>query len=254
MSCCRSTRVVDCRAVSAAARAGPGPGVPAAALAGLLLAMAGAGAVTRDGAPWPPLPEIRPMPGMETRWAARRIRLNGVPMSIRLFTVASPVEEVVAYYQRLWKGRGEIVVEVAGAGERIVGHGDRGHYFTVQVRPAPAGAEGSLVVTAMDAPAAARTSFPLRRGSRVLSRMESWDAGLLAETLQIRAQHSVASMVSWYRRTLGSRGWKEQLDRTAGPGRVLELQRGGELLQMVVSPPADRAGGAEITVNWTKGP
>lgn len=205
------------------------------------------------------LPVLDIMPGMRLEWVARNMIYNGIPMSIRRFSIGSSATTVMHYYASRWKGKGAVRVAHSKTGQfEVIGVGHRQFYDTVQVRDVDGGSEGVLVV-----PRFLRASeydfsskFPLPPETDLLTKVESVDAGVKAETLVLKSRRSVHFNATWMETTLIRQSWTLQstVSRSAGNRRQLNFQRGSQRCQITISAKNDRTGlGVLILVNWVKG-
>lgn len=205
------------------------------------------------------LPVAEVMPEMRAEWAAEHMLYNGMPMSIRNFTVGRPAKDILDYYERKWKIRtqGKAIRSEVGEFE-TVGAAMDGYYYTLQVRDTNRGAQGSLVVTPPpDSVEPNReTAFPLMPGTEILSKIESLDRGTRAETLVTMSQRSATSSEAWLSDELNRQGWSRQSasEPADASGRVLNFQRGKEFCQVTVTANSpEHNGHTMVLINWVKG-
>lgn len=121
----------------------------------------------------------------------RQITLQGTPMRIRGFVSPLPPKAVAAAFRR---SLGKPIVENVMAGKLVLGRGQAEHYIVVEIEAAASGSRGLVAVsqlkTAYDNRLETRASTErwlarLPAGSRLLSRMESEDAGRLSRHLVV---------------------------------------------------------------------
>lgn len=204
------------------------------------------------------LPVLNIMPGMHAEWVARKMIYNGIPMSIRSFSVTSSASTVIHYYASRWKDKGAAIVAHSRTGEfDVIGVGYGRFYDSVQVRDVEGGAEGVLVVTrSLESSAYEFSSkFPLPPETELLTKIESIDAGVRAETLLVKNHQSVNFNAVWMTTTLRRQSWRLQSTESPAVGRrrQLSFQKGSQRCQVTISAQADRAdAGAVILVNWVK--
>lgn len=182
------------------------------------------------------LPEIEIMPGAEWYWVGRQMALNGIPMSIKMFTARAKSEDLIQFYRSAWKVRGHGKLREDRFGSRVIlGFELDGFYFSVQFDEAKGGVQGKAVVTPVPSSyhSSKQTSLPLPPRSTVLSKVESIDAGRKEETLSIDTRFDVAYVVNFYKSQLLDDGW--MLFSAGGDlqnSAVLNFQKGSELLQL----------------------
>lgn len=208
------------------------------------------------------LPSFKIMHGMSAQWVAEKMSYNGLPMSVQTFATSRSVQEVLSFYDHRWKSLlgGQISRSRSGEFETVgVQQGD--YFLSVQARPAQKGSEGTLVVSATPQSRKysrdERTRFPLVPGSDLVSKIESMDAGIRAETLVIVNDRSAKSNDVWLSAALNRKGWAKQKLSTEQQGfteRVLNFQKGSQLCQVaVVENSPEHQGRTMMLVNWIKG-
>lgn len=205
------------------------------------------------------LPVLDAMPNAQTAWVAKQMALNGVPMSIRSFKVNKSAQEVLTHYNRKWKTHSDAHIEPGKHGDfDTLGFAYNGYYHTVQVRNAHEGAEGLLVVSSELKPNQVdrSTDFPLPSNSQVVSKMESLDEGVRAETITVVNRQSASSNMSFFDWTLPSQGWVRQASQepaNLSDAIQLNFQNGRHLSQVTIQENNSEAQGQTlIMVHWIK--
>ena len=206
------------------------------------------------------LPKFELVPGMQTKWIARQMAMNGVPMSVQAFTVKRSADDVLNYYEHQWKTKGLArVIRNEYDGEKSIGLEHRGNYFTVQAHDSKSGSEGMLTVsqTISDATISTDTKFPLMSGSQVMTKIDSNDFGQIAETLMVENNHSVSSNENHFISALQNNGWVKQSyseNKNKSTGKVLNFQKGNQLCQITIAKQAIQNGASRtsVVVNWIK--
>lgn len=182
------------------------------------------------------LPDLEVMPQAQWYWVGQRMALNGIPMSIKMFTYRGAGDEVGHFYRSLWKVKGHGKSREDKFGSRtILGYELDGFYYTVQFDEARGKVEGKIVVTPTPSsyPTSKKTLLPMPPRSNVISKVESFDAGRPEETVSVDSRFDVSYVVDFYKDQLISDGW--QLFSVSGDlnnSAMLNFQRGGELLQL----------------------
>jgi len=204
-------------------------------------AAGGAGAAPRDPLAVA-LPQMRVMPGMETRWIAARMAWNGLPMSVRLFRTTASPQAVLAWYERLWsrRGQGEVVRRRQGPW-RVIGHRDERHYRTVRVRAVPGGAEGLLTISPRPErvrPLRRVEGLPLPGDLRVLHRIDSLDGTRRAWSYTLASPYGAEATLRRIRDGLVRAGWVEQPESLVRHRATVQqaFQREAWLCQVSVRP------------------
>jgi len=207
------------------------------------------------------LPRFQILPGMEVAWVAEKIGYNGLPVSIQNFKSRDSVKDLFFKYESKWKFKGfNQVVRSRNFGMKVLGIKEpSGVYYTVQARDtANGGSEGSLVVsmspleTAVDT----KTDFPLYPNSEVISKIESLDSDIRAETLTVLNNSSVNGIKYWYKSTMSRNGWQEQDTPDANFNKdavTLTFQNQRQLCQItIIGNSPDYDGKTVILIHWMK--
>lgn len=182
------------------------------------------------------LPPLEILPGAEWYWVGEKMALNGVPMSVKMFSYKGKPEDIVRFYQSYWRGLGNGKQNVQHLGKRtILGFQLDEFYYSIQFEEEDGLIKGKAVVTPtpLNIQASKKTTLPIPARSRVHSRIESLDFGRREETLAGESDFDIGYVVDFYKSQLGGEGW--QLFSSSGDQRnsaVLSFQRGGELLQL----------------------
>ncbi len=202
------------------------------------------------------LPELDEMKGMETSWAAQKMAMNGVPMSIKTFTSRRSAEKVLAYYEREWRESG-LTPRREGYGKyQTLGAGDDDVFFSVQVRDHRGGSEGRITVSRKVDDPSRETAFPLPQRTQTVSKIDSLDAGTRAESIVAYAPGSPLQNEEWFRRELERQGWAfdHYANESDAAQKVLAFARDAELCQLTLVPdqPGYR-GKTMLLIHWVKG-
>lgn len=211
----------------------------ALALAALLPAAVAAGSW-----PDPPLPEnIRVEP------VAKRIVFNGLEMRASVFRSPQPVAQIVAFYEKAWKGR---VVTNALGDTTMVGHGDGNYFTSVRIAADGKGSKGEIgIVNVGSAPKhfEAGKGLPRPMGSKVFNDIAYPDDPVPARTVALRNGLSAPQNASFFRERLVGEGWKPVSDNACAQGScVLGYERGNANLNLVVIAEAGGQSQVVITV------
>lgn len=202
------------------------------------------------------LPELDEMVGMQTSWAAQKMAMNGVPMSIKTFTSRRSAEKVLAFYENEWREAG-LTPRREGYGDyQTLGAATDNVFFSVQVRDHRGGSEGRITVSSKDLKPNRETAFPLPRRTSTVSKIDSLDAGTRAESIVAYAPGSSLQNEQWFRRELARQGWSfdRYTNESAAAEKVLAFQRNTEFCQLTLVPdqPGHR-GKTMLLIHWIKG-
>lgn len=203
------------------------------------------------------LPNVEIMPQSEWIWVGQHMALNGVPMSIKMFTYRGKGEEVAQFYRSLWKGKGHGKLSERMMGPRkILGYELDGFYYSIQYEEMNGVVQGKATVTPtpLNYKSSKKTRLPVPPRSRIYSKVESLDMGRREETLSLETRFNVAYVADFYIRTLEDQGW--QVFSSSGDRRnsaVMSFQRGGELLQLTAKAlQHDNSQKTQLLIHWLK--
>ncbi len=185
---------------------------------------------------WAGWPELASPPHSRVEDIGQQVRLNGVPMRMQRVLSAAASEDIIEFYR---KALGSRHVEETLPDGRLLAQGQGDYFITIRVKTLNPSLTETLV-SVSDARAARNAAgrplgfqFPSR--TRLLSDMESTDAGKLSRQLVFLNDHSVDANVDLITKTLQARGYKPQPDsaRNSERGRTLMfvgLQREAQLV------------------------
>ena len=159
---------------------------------------------------WADWPDI-PYPwGTKTESIGEKVRLNGVPMRMHQMTFNQSAKEMVRFYrERLGP---KLAEEKLPGGERILAQGRDDYFITLRIRPAPGNTSVALVsvsdMRAAKEAAGRPLGFILPADSRVLSDMESTDAGKQSRHLVFQNRLDIDTNRASLARELQARGFR----------------------------------------------
>ena len=85
---------------------------------------------------WIELPEVKTFKGMDVGWVAKKMRYNGLPMSMQEFTANMPALELLERYQQYWKSKYDANAVLSRNGDAyVLGVEQKKYYYTVQIVP-----------------------------------------------------------------------------------------------------------------------
>lgn len=197
------------------------------------------------------------MPGASWYWVGRQMALDGVPMSIKVFTYPGKPEDVTQFYLSAWKGKGHGKFRNDSLGRRkILGFELDGFFYSVQFEAQGGQVQGKAVVTPTPTKyrKSRKTALPVPPRSSVASKVESFDVGRKEETLSIESRFDVSYVADFYADQLASDGWLLQSDRGNHiDSATLNFQRGAELLQLTASGlQQGNSKGCQVLIHWLK--
>lgn len=202
------------------------------------------------------LPALETMKGMNASWAAEKMAMNGVPMTIKTFASNRSAEKVLAFYEKRWLAAG-LKPRRAEFGEYdTIGAGDDDVYFSIQVRDAGGGSDGRITVSQPGFDANTSTDFPLPRRTETVSKIDSIDSGTRAESIVAYAPGGPLENINWFERELGRQGWSKDpyMPDDGAAEKIIAFQRNSELCQLTLVPnrPGYR-GKTMLVIHWIKG-
>ncbi len=192
--------------------------------------------------PPPPLPE-----NIEIEPVAKRIVYNGLEMRASVFRSPQPAVEIIAFYQKAWKGR--VVTNVLGD-TTVIGHGDGDYFTSVRVGADGAGSKGEIgIVDVGSAPKHFEPGkgLPKPMGSKVFNDIAYPDDPVPARTVALSNGLSAKQNATFFRERLAGEGWKPVADNACAQGScVLSYQRGSANLSLVAI--AETGGQAQVVI------
>lgn len=203
------------------------------------------------------LPELEVIDGAKWYWAGRRMAVNNVPMSIKLFSYKGSVEEVKAYYLGVLKVKGHGKVSQKAIGDMaILGFQLDGFQYSIQFSQQGDVVDGKIVVTPtpLNYKESKSTEVPLPPRSRVSSVVESLEAGQRSESVTFETSLGVPHVLDFYNAELKNDGWIQYSGSGDGyQGAVVSFQRRGELLQLNIKGlQGANSTFTQVLINWIK--
>ena len=203
------------------------------------------------------LPELEVVDGARWYWAGRRMAVNNVPMSVKLFSFPGKADEVKSYYLGLWKVKGHGKVTQKAIGDMVIlGYQLDGVQYSVQFSQQGQVVDGKIVVTPtpLNYRESKKTDIPLPPRSKVSSVVESLEAGQYSESVTFESSLNVNYVLDFYIVQFKNDGWTQYSGSGDGvQGAVVSFQRGGELLQLNIKGLQGRNGSfSQVLINWVK--
>ena len=203
------------------------------------------------------LPELPAPPQGTTQWVARSMRMNGVPMTIKIFETHLAPDELFGFYEEeasRW-GRNEFHREIRGS-EQLLSIRSRRYLITIEAKRTIAGSEGTITVSEPPELATAKLSsrFPHPESARVVNCQQYEDDGIEAEHLSLASSRAPAVEAQAFVQHLTQAGWQilRQESMQTSRGIVIEAQLGAQLAQLTLTADASRLAATAIVVVWRK--
>ncbi|MGE0486031.1 MAG: hypothetical protein AB7Q81_17925 [Gammaproteobacteria bacterium] len=205
-------------------------------------------------------PEFPPPDHAAVTVVSNAMTIQGRTMAVRSFVSDDTVEDIVAFYQELWKeppvqGAPGVAYEPdALAPWHLLTRVEDGYVMTVQVQPSNSqGSFGYLALGKLpdpgDGPVPAPPDPPALAGSALQSTVVNDDPGKEAQTSMLINEFSVDSNVHFYRNHY--QGWRKDIDQTMGNKSLhaLSFRRGREQVIITIQGGRD---GSQIVLNSIK--
>lgn len=205
------------------------------------------------------LPDVAAPPLGEAQWVAERMRLNGLPMSIKAFWSVLDVDDLFRHYESWGRAHGMRDAERSSRGEwRILSMRSLRHLVSIQARRTSRGSEGTIAVSPMleTVQPSLTTQFPHPRSVTLVGVQEYQDGGLASEHLSMVSIRGVTAEARAFSELLLINGWQLVRDGPASTiqrGHVIEAQRGVEHAVLTLQPDQSRSTPTTIVlVIWKK--
>jgi hypothetical protein len=193
------------------------------------------------------------------RWIARSMRMNGMPMTLKVIQTRLSPTELFTFYEAGMRGQPGTELRRSAMGEwQLLSVKSSDHYATIQVRPVIAGSEGTIIVTASPEQATQKLSseFPRPLTTRIVGLQEYDDAGIESEHISFSSRRTVTMEARVFQQELERQGWqitKQQATRgLVGRGVVIEAQHGAQQALLTLLPDAVHPSTTAIVVVWKK--
>ena len=222
-----------------------------------VLGMYLASTVLAADADWPDLPDIKIFNGMQVEWVAKKMRYNGLPMSMQSFFADQSADELLQRYHDYWSTRAGSQVSRSKSGNADVIGVELGRYFySVQALPADEQSSyGTLSVSL--SPKLLRkqrvesTEFLLPADAKTVNRIEALDGAKLSETITFFTDRDSRSAARWYQSRMPEDGWV-LLNKTDAEGVQLYFQKNSEHAMVNIVDKKSKFGDTAVQINWVK--
>lgn len=204
------------------------------------------------------LPPLDILPGAKWHWVGEKMALNGVPMSVKMFTYKGKQEDIIRFYESYWRGLGNGKQNKQRLGDRtILGFQLDEFYYSVQfdeVKPGVIQGKAVVTPTPLNIQVSKKTTLPIPPRSKIHSRIESLDFGRREESVAGESNFDVGYVTDFYKKQLTSDRW--QLFSSSGDQRnsvVLSFQRDSELLQLTAKAlQQSNSQKTQFLIHWLK--
>lgn len=204
------------------------------------------------------LPDIGAPPQGQVQWVARSMRMNGIPMTLKVIQTRLSPSDLFTFYESSMRGQAGNEFRRWTTGEwQLLSIRSSHYYATVQVRPVIAGSEGTISVTMPPEQAKPKLSseFPRPPTTRIVSLQEYDDVGMESEHISLSSRRAVTMEARAFQQELTRAGWritKQQAGRDVGRSVVIEAQHGAQQALLTLLPDATHPATTAILVVWRK--
>jgi hypothetical protein len=204
------------------------------------------------------LPNLGAPPHGSAQWVAKSMRMNGLPMTIKLFESRLTPDAVLSHYESFVKASGTHESRrTTNAPWQVLMLRSPDHFITVHARAVAHGSEGTILVSPALEPASLRmrTDFPLPASTRIVNLQQYDDDGVQSEHISLSSNRASFAELQDFSQLLISEGWSVVDTRPtleAQRGFVLEAQRQAEHALLVMVPNAAQPTTTAIAITWRK--
>lgn len=204
------------------------------------------------------LPSLGAPPQGSAQWVAKSMRMNGLPMTIKVFESRLTPDAVLSHYEAFVKASGTHESRrTTNAPWQVLMLRSQDHFITVHARAVAHGCEGTILVSPALEPASLRmrTDFPRPASTRIVNLQQYEDDGVQSEHISLSSKRASFSELQDFSQLLIGEGWTVVDSRPTlevQRGFVLEVQRRAEHALLVFVPNAAQPATTAIAVTWRK--
>lgn len=210
------------------------------------------------GPSWIELPEVKTFKGMDVGWVAKKMKYNGLPMSMQEFTANMPAPELLERYQQYWKSKYDADAVLSRNGDAyVLGVEQKDYYYTVQVVPidnktSMGNLSVSLSPEKFKLSNSVQTKFPMPSSATRVNFIESNDSDVIAENITYSIKRTSSNVSNWYESRMRQRGWA-LLRKTSEFGVQLYFQKNNQHAMVNIIEGKSFFNQSNVQVNWIKG-
>jgi hypothetical protein len=204
------------------------------------------------------LPNLGAPPEGSAQWIAKSMRMNGLPMTLKIFESRLTPDAVLSHYESSVKARGAHESRrQTNAPWQVLMLKSVDHFITVHARAVAHGSEGTILVSPALEPASLRmrTDFPRPASTRIVNLQQYDDDGVQSEHISLSSNRATFNELHDFSQLLIGEGWSvvdTRPTQEAQRGFVLEVQRQTEHALLVFVPNAAQPTTTAITIVWRK--
>lgn len=204
------------------------------------------------------LPILGAPPQGSAQWIAKSMRMNGLPMTLKVFESRLTPDAVLAHYEWFAKTSGSHESRRTNNSPwQVLMLKSADHFITVHARPVAHGSEGTILVSPALEPATLRmrTDFPRPASTRIVNLQQYDDDGVKSENISLSSNRASFNELADFSQLLIGEGWTvvdTRPTREVQRGFVLEVQRRAEHALLVFVPNAAQPTTTAIAITWRK--
>jgi hypothetical protein len=204
------------------------------------------------------LPDLSAPPQGSAQWVAKSMRMNGLPMTLKVFESRLTPDAVLAHYESFVKASGTHESRrTTNTPWQVLMLKSVDHFITVHARAVAHGSEGTILVSPALEPASLRmrSEFPRPASTRVVNLQQYDDDGVQSEHISLSSNRASFTELQEFSQLLIGEGWSVVDTRPTHQvhrGFVLEVQRQAEHALLVIVPNAAQPTTTAIAITWRK--
>lgn len=204
------------------------------------------------------LPDLGAPPQGAAQWIAKSMRMNGLPMTLKVFESRLTPDAVLSHYEWFVKAKGTHESRrMTNAPWQVLLLKSADHFITVHARTVAHGSEGTILVSPVLEPTTLRmrTAFPRPATTRIVNLQQYDDDGVESEHISLSSKRATFTELQDFSQLLISEGWTvldTRPTRDVQRGFVLEVQRQAEHALLVFVPNAAQPATTAIAITWRK--
>lgn len=202
------------------------------------------------------LPDLGAPPQGSTQWVARSMRMNGLPMTLKVFESRLAPGAVLSHYESFVKMQGTHESRrTTNAPWQVLMLKSPDHFISVHARSVAHGSEGTILVspTVEATSLRMRTEFPRPASTRIVNLQQYDDDGVQSEHISLSSDRASFTELQAFSQQLISEGWvilDTRPTHNVQRGYVLEAQRRAEHAQLLFVPNAAHPATTAIVIIW----
>jgi hypothetical protein len=204
------------------------------------------------------LPDLGAPPQGAAQWIAKSMRMNGLPMTLKVFESRLPPDAVLSHYESSAKASGTHESRrMTNAPWQVLMLKSADHFITVHARAVAHGSEGTILVSpALElASLRMRTDFPRPASTRIVNLQQYDDDGVQSEHISLSSSRATFAELQDFSQLLIGEGWTvvdTRPTRDVQRGFMLEVQRQAEHALLVFLPNVAQPSTTAIAITWRK--